>query len=259
MFGNNYGADPFSDRYGTSSNFDRYGTSRDLYGRNNDYSSDYGSRSSRSFVDSTRQNKYNISYLSPRNYTLRIMLHINENMIKSYANNQSFINTNKFDPLPFHPNLTTPNNDYPTGIIMFVPLNKFTQKDVREVMGGSSIERMRQLFTTPVKYKKMLSNNNKTLITENDIKTDSPALKEVVKANIDLIKDIFLPTDSKGILYIFGREYVVTECNYNYDDDVSHDKIVEGKIFPYVYEVAMHITVTLASESNQNNIFSGIF
>jgi hypothetical protein len=259
-----------------------YNYNNNDYGRSSYYNNDYGRNYRGNNYDSRydTSNKtgmqYAISYLSPQKYTLRIMLHINEDQDKTVTSNPTFIRTSKYDPLPFHPNLTTDQNLYQTGIIMFVPLVPFTKQDASDAMGSNP--NLRLVFTTPSKYKKMLLNVTEKkpamMVTEKDISNDTPKMKEVVKTNIDLIKDTFFSVNGtsslfakekffigegrfeKGILYIFGRKYVVTSCTYDPEKDIKHDKVDVGKILPDSYEVNFHLKIELATKENMKKDYS---
>jgi len=258
--------------YGRSSYYNNgyngYGNSG--YGNSGYGNSGYGN----SGYDNTNKTgmQYAISYLSPQKYTLRILLHINEHQDQTVTSNPTFVRTSKYDPLPFHPNMTTDQNLYQTGIIMFVPLVPFTKQDASEAMGSNP--NLRLVFTTPSKYKKMLLNvtAKKPVVTEKDILKDTPKMKEVVKTNIDLIKDTFFSVNGtssikdtflldqgrfeKGVLYIFGRKYVVTSCTYDPEKDIKHDEVQPGKILPDSYEVDFYLKIELATKENMKKDYS---
>lgn len=257
----------------------RYYTNND-YGRSSSYYNNgyYGNSYGNRYDNNTNKTgmQYAISYLSPQKYTLRILLHINEHQDQTVTSNPTFVRTSKYDPLPFHPNMTTDQNLYQTGIIMFVPLVPFTKQDASEAMGSNP--NLRLVFTTPSKYKKMLLNvtarKPATMVTEKDIIKDTPKMKEVVKTNIDLIKDTFFSVNGtnslfskdtflldqgrfeKGVLYIFGRKYVVTSCTYDPEKDVRHDEVQPGKILPDSYEVDFHLKIELATKENMKKDYS---
>ena len=255
--GSDYG---YGSGYGSGYDDDPYGRSS----RNSNSSSYYNDSYGRSDKQTSKDSR--ISYMvDDQNYTLNIFLRINEKTDPSATNAAAvaaaatILRTNKYDPLPFHPNMTTTENSYPTGIIMFVPLYSLTKKDLKDMLTGLETDE-KTVFTTPATYKEMLENvsknNNKQRLSVTQADFESPVPTEqllaVLKNNLDLLVETFFPVD-EGHLYILGRDYVVTACTYDVNKDVIRNGTLEGRILPDSYDVTFNLTLVLASEYKNND------
>jgi hypothetical protein len=264
-YGSGYDSGYGSSGYGYGSG---YGSSS--YGYDDPYGRSSSSSSSSSYYNdpygrSQTTKDARISYMVDNQpYTVNIFLRINEKTDPSAPNAAAvaaaatILRTNKYDPLPFHPNMTTTENLYPTGIIMFVPLYSLTKKDLKSVLTGQQKDE-KTVFTTPATFQELLENvskndkNQRLGVTQADFTSATPTkqLLDVLKNNLDLVAETFFPVD-EGHLYILGRDYVVTACTYDVNKDVIRNPTLDGRLLPDSYDVTFNLTLVLASEYKNN-------
>lgn len=177
-------------------------------------------------------------------YTVNILLNVQGDFI-----------TKKYDPLPFHPNMTTKRNAYPAGIIMFVPIIAFKEKDVIAEVGVDND--YKSVFTSREKFALMLKHvlkrdKSRYLVNNNDLEEKNQNYTRIVYENLNLIKEVFFKVNS--IIYILGAPYLVRTVTYDpktFHDTTTATAAEDLPFLPKKYDITFDLTVIRANENGE--------
>jgi hypothetical protein len=176
-------------------------------------------------------------------YTINILLNV-----------QGDFTTKKYDPLPFHPNMTTKRNAYPAGIIMFVPIIALKEKDVIAEVGVAND--YKSVFTAREKFAVMLKHvikrdKSRYLLNNNDLEEKNQNYIRIVSENLNLIKDVFFKVNS--IIYILGAPYLVRTVTYDLKTFHASTSVTGEELpnLPKKYDITFDLTVIRANENGE--------